>query len=140
MSRSLSITRRRTKTSSTRGAKMAPIGREISPGHRLVPASMLPDQINNCPHCGSKSFSLTGYFKRFYEQPFENSAPIKETLTMGSEALQEIQGINCKACGIHTLIEDDLVFERENLIFDLHTEIATLQGKIPTPSGKEWKN
>jgi hypothetical protein len=116
------------------------IGREIQPGHRAVSASMLPDRVTECPHCGSKNFSLVGSFHRSYEQVFVDGEPKKDGLTLGQIAMQEIDGIVCQVCKIYTIIEDDHVFQYENLICELHIQIASMQGKIVlSDSGKEWK-
>jgi hypothetical protein len=101
---------------------------------------MVPDALQ-CPHCGAKDFNLVGYFKRAFEQPYVAGQVVKEGLSLGQNSMQTIEGLSCSACQTHTIIEDDNVFEREMLIFDLQTQIATLQGKVPpTPTGKEWKN
>jgi len=119
---------------------MPPIGRELSPGHRLVSASMLPDSDMSCPHCGSKDFTLLGFFKRSFEQVYTDGKAVKESITLGEHPLQTYEGILCKACSIHTIIEDDNIFEREMLIFDLQMQLVTLQGKVAVPATKEWVN
>lgn len=119
---------------------MPPIGHETSPGHRLVSSSMLPDQVTKCPHCDSPDIVLVGSFERGFEQPYADGKPVPDGLVMAPHATQNIEGIACKSCNIHTIIEDEMVFDREMLIFDLQTTIATLQGKVILPSGKEWKN
>jgi hypothetical protein len=117
------------------------IGREVKPGHRAVSASMLPDRVTECPHCGSKNFSLVGSYHRSFEQVFEDGEPKKEGVTLGQVAVQEIEGIDCPVCNICTIIEDDHVFERENLICQLHTQIAYMHGKLVlSDSGKKWKH
>ena len=118
---------------------MPPIGRETSPGHRVISASMVPDALM-CPHCGSPNFVLIGHFQRIFEQPYINGKLDQEHVTLGQQALQTIEGIACKQCNIHTIIEEDEVFEREMLVFDLQTQVATLQGRVATSSGKEYKN
>lgn len=121
-----------------------PIGREVSPGHRLISASMLPEHVTECPHCGGKNFSLIGLFQRGFELVCENGMPKEGGMSLGAQAEQEVEGIICRneGCGLHTIIEDNEVFERESLIFDLTTQIATLQGRVPIQpeTGKEWKN
>lgn len=120
-----------------------PIGREAGSGHRIVSAAMLPDQITECPHCGSKNFALIGEFERPFEHVFENGQPKEGGLTLVPQAIQSVEGIVCgsSTCGIHTIIEDNEVFERESLIFDLQTQIATLQGRVSVSGpAKEWKN
>lgn len=116
-----------------------PIGREVGPGHRVVSSAMLPEQLVECPHCGGKNFSLVGDFHRTFEQVFEEGQPIKNGMSLGANAVQNVEGLVCKGCNVHTIIEDEEVFERESLIFDLHTQIVTLQGKVATPPVKEWK-
>ena len=116
---------------------MPPIGREISPGHRIISASMVPDELS-CPHCGSKSFTVIGLFKRPFEQPYVNGQLNKEGLVLNPNAFQTIQGLACPSCNVHTIIEEDEVFERELLIFDLQTQITTLQGRTVTSTGREW--
>lgn len=102
---------------------------------------MLPDSISECPHCASKDIVLYGVFARTFRQPMANGGPVKEDLELGQHAMQEVEAVECKGCGIHTAIEDDEVFEREATIFDLTTQIATLQGRVTVPtSGKEWKH
>lgn len=119
---------------------MPPIGREVQPGHRVLTASMLPDVISECPHCGSKDFVIMGVFTRSFEQQFKDSKPVKEAISLGAQAIQDVEGIVCHKCNIHTIVNDDETYEREGLIFDLHTQIATLQGRVtPPPAGKEWK-
>lgn len=100
---------------------------------------MVPDDMI-CPHCGSKNFSIVGFFKRGFEQPYVDGKPIKEGLSLGQQSIQSVEGVFCKLCGIHTIIEDNDVFEREMIIFDLQTENQILKGKTVTSSGKEWKN
>jgi hypothetical protein len=120
-----------------------PIGREVSPGHRLVASSMLPEPIAACPHCGCSNFSLVGEFNRPFEQVFEGGLPKEpkeQNLILSPQAVQSIEGIVCHQCSVHTIIEDDVVYERESLIFDLHTQIATLQGKVGQAPAKEWRN
>jgi DNA-directed RNA polymerase subunit RPC12/RpoP len=120
-----------------------PIGREVSPGHRLVGASMLPDIITECPHCGCKNFSLVGDFNRPFEQIYVEGLPREpkeNSIILAPQAIKNVEGIVCPQCNIHTIIEDDMVFERENLIFDLHTQIAILQGKVGTSPEKDWVN
>ena len=117
-----------------------PIGREVGPGHRTVSATMLPDQIIECPHCGSKELVLTGEFHRVFELVMSNGQPAPNGMSMGQQAERTIEGFVCKGCNIHTIIEDDDIFQRESLIFDLQTQIATLQGRIGTQPEKEWKN
>jgi hypothetical protein len=118
----------------------SPIGREFGPGQRLVANSMLPDNIVECPHCGCKNFNLVGDFHRTFEQVYEEGKAKENGLTLGAQAIQSTNGIVCKGCNIHTIIEDDEVFERDNLIFDLHTQIATLQGKVAPSPEKDWRN
>lgn len=120
-----------------------PIGREVTSGHRAVSSVMLPDTITECPQCGSKNFTLIGSFSRDFEQEYEDGKPKEpkeNSVTLSQQAKQTIEGIVCEACNIHTLIEDEDEYDREGLIFDLHTQIATLQGKVAPSSGKEWKN
>lgn len=117
-----------------------PIGREISPGHRVVTESMLPEQIIACPHCDSKNFTLVGDFHRTFEQVYEEGKLKEGGLSLGAQAAQHVEGIICKNCSIHTVIEEDDEFERDSLIFDLHTQIATLQGKVALAPEKEWRN
>jgi hypothetical protein len=104
---------------------------------------MLPETINECPQCGSKNYSLVGTFERPFEQWFENGQPKEpkeSSISLSPQATQSIEGVVCKACNIHTIIEDEDTYERESIIFDLHTQVATLQGRVATPPGKEWKN
>jgi len=101
---------------------------------------MVPDAMM-CPHCSSPNFSLFGAFERRFDQPYIDGKLDKEHMTLGSQATQSIEGIVCKQCGVTTFIEEDEVFEREMLVFDLQTQIVTLQGRVPlNPSGKEWNN
>lgn len=118
-----------------------PIGREISPGHRLVSSAMLPDPIVSCPHCGSKNVTLTGEFSREFSIVLEDSKPKENGLTLDNDSEETICGVVCPACNIHTIIAPAEDFERDSLVFDLHTQIAALQGRVPVDSsGKEWKN
>ena len=117
-----------------------PIGREIGPGHRVVSASMLPDKLTECPHCGSKNFLMIGSFQRAFELVIEEGKPKEGGMSLGAQAVEEVEGLVCKGCNVHTIIEDEEVFNRESLIFDLHTQIATLTGRVATPPAKEWKN
>lgn len=117
-----------------------PVGRQLGPGHKVVPASLVQDSPYTCPHCKSTNVIISGYFKRAFEQEHKDGKPIAATLAMGAEALQEIEAMVCRDCKIHTIIEDNVVYDREGLIFDLQLTIATLQGKVPVNSqGKEWK-
>src|SRR5665213_885422 len=87
-----------------------PIGREVSPGHRIVGASMLPDVINECPHCGCKDFSLVGDFNRPFEQVFEAGLPKEpkeQSIILAPQAIQNIEGIVCHQCGICLLYTSD---------------------------------
>lgn len=119
---------------------MPPIGREVSPGHRIVSASMVPDDMV-CPHCGSKNFEIVGWFKRHFTQPYVDGKSVKEGLTLGQQPIQTVEGISCAVCNIHTIIEDNETFEREMLIFDLQMENQVLKARnVVLPSGKEWKN
>ena len=116
---------------------MPPIGRELSPGHRVVSGSMLPEQLVECPHCGCKNFTVHGSYERGFEQAFQDSNA--KEVALAQVATQTVEGLVCTQCGIHTLIEDEDVFEREMLIFDLRTQIATLQGRVVISQQKEWK-
>lgn len=116
---------------------MPPIGRELSPGHRVVSSSMLPDQLLDCPHCGCKNFVVHGTYERGFEQGFVDSNP--KDVVLAPQATQTVEGLVCSQCGIHTIIEDEEIFEREMLIFDLRTQIAAFQGRVVVPTGKEWK-
>lgn len=118
---------------------MPPVGRELSPGHRVVSASMVPDELA-CPHCGSKNFQVVGWFKRYYSQPYKDGQPVKDGLTLGAQPVQTIEAIVCEGCQVHTAIEDDEKFERELQIFDLQTENQVLKGKTVISPIKEWKN
>lgn len=115
---------------------MPPIGREVSPGHRVVSASMVPNALV-CPHCGSKDFSTVGWFKRYFEQPYVDGKATKEGLVLGQQPVQTIEAMVCKGCSIHTIIEDDNTFEREMVIFDLQTENKILKGSVITTLSKE---
>ncbi len=117
-----------------------PIGREVTPGHRVVSSSMLPGVITECPHCGSKNFTILGNFMRPFELSIEEGAPKEGGMVLGPQLTQVNEGLLCKACGLHTIIQDENIFEQESLIFDLHTQIAVLQGRVGTPPAKEWKN
>lgn len=117
-----------------------PIGREVGPGHRVVSSAMLPDTITECPHCGSKNFSIVGDFHRAFELIIVDGKPSEAGLSLGPQAVQTTEGLECKACNVHTIIEQEDVFERESLIFDLQTQIATMQGRVAAPAAKEWVN
>lgn len=114
-------------------------GREISPGHRIVAASRIQEGPYKCPHCESIDLTLTGTFRRAFEQKYVEGKPA-EGVQLAPQATQEINNLICAKCGIHTYIEADEVFEREQMIFDLQTQVATLQGRVSTSSTKEWKN
>ena len=115
-------------------------GREIGPNQRVVSASMMPDQVTECPQCGSKTFILQGVFERGFEQTVEDSKPKEGSMILGPQAVQSIEGIKCPACGIYTVIQDDADYERESMIFDLVTQVAVLQGRSVIKPTKEWKN
>jgi len=119
---------------------MPPVGREIRPGVRQISAAMLPDTVLECPHCGSKDFTIQGSYQRNFEQSYKESALQKDSLILSGQTIQEIEGLKCPSCGILTIIEDDMVFERDNLIFDLQTQIAVLQARVGVLPAKEWKN
>jgi hypothetical protein len=115
-------------------------GREVGQGQRVVSANMLPDQINECPQCGSKTFILHGVFERPFDQLFEDGKPKEDAMVLGPQAVQSIEAVQCNACGILTIIEDDAAYERESMIFDLIQQVATLQGRSVVVPTKEWKN
>ena len=119
------------------------MGREITPGHRLVSESMLPEPIVACPHCGCPNFSLLGVLERDFVQEFENGKvkePREDSITLAPKAVQQIEAIHCQGCCINTIIENDTNYERESLIFDLHLQIAVLQGRVGNTTTKEWRN
>lgn len=116
------------------------VGRELTPGHRVVAASMVLDQPYTCPHCKSTNVIVHGYFNRAFEQPYVEGVPTKDALVLGEQAVKDITGMECSNCKIYTIIEDDEKFEREGMIFDLQTQVAMLQGKVGLPPVKEWRN
>jgi hypothetical protein len=116
------------------------IGRQVGPGHRAVPASRMSENPYLCPHCKSKNVTVVGFFKRSFEQSFVEGQPVENGLSMGGEALQQIDSLVCHGCNVHTYVEEDAEYEREGMIFDLQLQIATLQGKVATGSAKEYKN
>jgi DNA-directed RNA polymerase subunit RPC12/RpoP len=115
-------------------------GREIGQGQRVVSASMLPEQITECPQCGSKVFIMHGVFERPFDQLFEDGKPKEDGLALGAQTIQNIEAIECQACNILTIVEDDAAYERESMIFDLIQQVATLQGRSVVVPTKEWKN
>lgn len=115
-------------------------GRVLGANLKALPASRLAEDPFACPQCKSKDIILFGFFKRGFEQPCKEGEPVKDTLVLANDALQEIEKVICKGCGITTIIEDNAVYDREGLIFDLQLAIATLQGRSPVnPQGQEWK-
>jgi deoxyhypusine synthase len=118
----------------------SPVGREISEGHRVVAASAIPENPIRCPHCLSSSFVLQGLYKRTFEQAYHEGEVIEEQLVLSPKSIQEITGLICAGCGIVTHIQDDTIFERESMIFDLQIQIAIMQGRVGSLPTSEWKN
>lgn len=117
---------------------MPPIGREVSPGHRIVAASMLPETITECPHCGSKDFLIVGTFNREFSIVYVDSKPDSSGLQLGDKATQVLSGLGCASCSTHTIIESEEASARELYIFDLLTQIAVLQGKAVIVPPSKW--
>ena len=97
---------------------------------RSLRASEIQENPYRCPHCESTTINITCYYKRAFVQKFVDGKTEEKDLTMDNEALQEMVEIECLTCNTGTIVEDDEVYNREVVIFNLQLQIAMLQGKV----------